>query len=365
MKYPALFVSDAHSDGGPDASYALQQVSALARRKKVEVVIGCGDLIHKQRNRSAAIAPWAMLLHELREADVAFEFIQGQHDLDDPPWLDGLSPIAYHLDGRTTEHGGFTFRGLDFRTSAGLAEALDAFTTRVDVLVCHQVWADWMGEVCNPQGAFRQVRSARTLVSGDLHQLKHEKVSGADGPLTVCSPGATWQLAVNEPPEHYVVLLREDGVLCPRKLKSRPFINGPTLNTPEDLEAFVATAVITAEKAAEAAAAAGLPDELCVPKFRYVYGHALPDAPRRVERAVGGKAVLRPSAIPPEPQGAFTASLGGGPGDEALTVLTALPLVVDRAKEPAVYDLIETCLHAQDKAAAFVAWREKFMESHA
>lgn len=360
-KATVLFVADTHLDHGPDSEYALWQVGKLAKSLRVCAVVGCGDLIDKQRNRAKPVAAWLSLLDTLEVAGVRSFFIQGQHDQDDPPWL-AVHRHAQHLHDRVVEIAGYTLRGLDFQPHGALQEALARVDAPVDVLVAHQVWGDWMGSIALPQGEFADLRNVGTLVSGDLHKHVIESAEDGDGKtIVVCSPGATWQQRINEPDKHCVVVLRDDGVLKAHPLKSRVFLDWPVLIRPEDVDAFVAEIEPALAEAAQQAAARELPEALQRPRLRCTFAHHLGDAARRIENAVAGRAWLTLKELPPAEK-AGPAAAGRRTADDApATPLSELDAVVDPGSDPEVHTLLARCLQAPDPVQAFAAWRAEFL----
>ncbi len=358
-----LVVSDAHTDGGPDSTYALAQARDLAIRLGVQLVISAGDSIHRQRNRSAAIAPWKDLAAQLADHDIAMSFIEGQHERDDPPWLSGLGNSG-PLDGRTLSLGGVTLTGISYLPRGPLQEALDrAGALKPDVLIAHEIWQDWMGEITVPQGAFADVSGTQLLVTGDLHQYKFQLAVGRGGePFRVCSPGATWQLAISEPARHSVITIDKDLTVHAHPLRSRPMIAWPLLSIPEDIDRFIQVIEPALETAARQAA--DLPEALRAPRLRIPYSHRLAADWARIERAVDGRAILYPSELPPEEKTRAAAAARKG-GSAPATPLSKLNDVLDPREDPKAHALLARLLQSNNPEAEFAAWRGEFLGEEA
>jgi hypothetical protein len=218
-----------------------------------------------------------------------------------------------------------------------------------------------MGEICSPQGAFAEVPGHITrLFTGDLHKFVLEQHQNADGrPMVCCSPGATCQQKIDEPTQHYYVLLREDGSFVRMPLKSRVMIDWPVMQTKEDLERFPAEIEARLATAQQTWAAADMPDELAKPYLRVTYNHTLTDAERRVTRSVNERAILTFKEQPPEVLvSVFESRL---PPGAAATPEAVLPEVLDPEDDPQAYELATRLLAPGDAQAAYARWHAEFM----
>lgn len=363
-KYPFLVVSDAHLTVGPkqrDAEYALDQVAEIAIANKVKAVIASGDTIDKQRNRSAPIAYIYRFIEKLRKAKIDFYFVEGQHDADDPPWYSGAEH-AKSLHKQAIDIEGLTVYGLNCLPKGRLQEELDDIPETVDVLIAHQVWANWMGDIAAPQGEFADIPQVKYVITGDYHKYVLEKnVRGKDGQkMVVCSPGATYQKAINEPSEHFCVLFDTKGAIVPVKLDSRVFIDWSKMITEEDLEDFVKGFEAELTKARATADELKLPEELRRPMVRTTYAARLQDALRRIEKTINGRAWLFAKEIPAEAKSQKIARKAGKA--ETVTPLSVLSDEVDPKEEPEVHDLVARLLDASDVDQTLATWRQEQLE---
>lgn len=359
MKPLFLNCSDAHlRDRRGDEQFALSQIVSAAVRLKVDVV-GAGDLFDRQSNRSAAVTFFYNELDRLAAAGRKFYYTEGQHDLDDPPWLSGHR-AAVSLHKQVIDFGEAVVYGLNWQPFGKLQEALAEIPDGVNFLVCHQVWADWMGDLANPQGSFAQIPGhVRYVQTGDLHQWKLGQYKNADGvKMLVCSTGATTQQRADEPSKHHYALFYPDGRFEQKTLKSRVFYDSPVMNRPEDLDRFVADVEPTLATLYQQAAAADLPDNIMKPVVRYTHSATLTDAARRVEKAVGDRAYLIEKQLIPEAKVAAYAAArtAEGTGD-AVTPLSLLGEEVDADEDQDVYSLCQLLLSSPDQEAAFARWR--------
>lgn len=362
-KYPFLIVADAHLNTGPkqyDAEFALKQAGQVAVENQVEAILFLGDTLDKQRNRSRPITQIYRFIENMRRKKIGFRYLTGQHDADDPPWFDGLDH-AVHMHKQLEEIDGISFYGLDYQPIGKLQEELDLVPKNTDMLLTHQVWADWMGDVAAPQGEFADVPHVSTLISGDFHQYVQETRRGKDGQkIQVCSPGCTYQQAIDQPSEHFVVLVSSALKLEPVKLDSRVFIDWQHIHTEEDLESFIKGFDLELDKARETAEKRKLPERLRRPLLRVVYSAAIPDALRRIERVVQGRAWTFDKEIPTEARSRKITRKAGKA--ETVTPLSVLPDEVDPKEEPEVFNLVQRLLEATDVDQELAAWRAEQLE---
>jgi len=351
-----------------DSMYSLEQIFSYAIRNKAKAVVGAGDLIDKQRNRAGPINYFHTQIDRLEEAGVPFWFIEGQHDMDDPPWLSGHR-WAKHMHKEEVQLGNFKLYGLNYLAFGELQEALDNVPDDTDMLVCHQTWGDWMGDIASPQGDFSQVPVVKLLFSGDFHKFVLEKAKGKDGQkIIVCSPGSTCMQEINEPPEKYFIAFMDDGTFQRVKLKTRRMIDWPVMNRPEELNAFPEQIEGELASAAQKAAGLELPDNLTTPLLRVTYSNRLEDAVRRVEKVVAGRAHLFFKELPPEEKLAKM-SIAKKEKGEAVTPLTELPKEVDQEKEPDVFSVVQRLLTTAQAGGnpkdELLKWRSEYLEDAA
>lgn len=193
-----------------DSYWSFRYLMRQAEHLQVDAVILAGDLLDKQAN-------YAETLHELRNGllnlqrhEIPVYYIQGQHEYQVMPWFD-LFPNTHWLHQRTVELGGAKFVGCDYRDRDGLQAFLSSKIAKsADVLVCHQVWNEFL-PVGNPQGSFDDIpEDVAYLITGDFHEtISMDTASG----LTVLSPGSTHLRSVAEPEDKFffVMTIDDDG----------------------------------------------------------------------------------------------------------------------------------------------------------
>lgn len=345
-----LFVSDAHSQTGrrgADSRFALRQSLRLAKKNEVDYLFFVGDNADRQKNRSSPIIDLLNVVRDakLSDQDIDTLFIQGQHDMDDPPWL--ASSGAKHMHKSSIELDGKLIYGLDFLPAERLQEELKEIPKDAYMLVCHQVWSEWMGDIASPQGSFADIPHVKQVVTGDLHQTCIETHRNKQGhKMKVVSCGATYQKAINEPSEHCVMLWDSaNGSFEQLPLKSRKFIDWTPLLSQEDLEEFIGQIGPKIKQTIEECDK--YPEDVRKPLLRVTYSHKLENVRRRIRKTIGDSALLYEKEIPPEEKLKKSKVTGGK--QAAVTPLTELPKIVDKAEEPEVFNLLTRLLQAPDK----------------
>ncbi len=355
-KYDSLWFADAHQKRRADEQFALKQVVDAAIKHKVKCVIGAGDLLDRQTNRAETVGYFFKQLDRLEEADIGFDYLQGQHDWDEPSWMSGHR-LSCHIHQATFEMGPYAGYGLDFQPFGTLQEKLAEIPEDCNLLVAHQGWGAWMGEEKSPQGDFAQVPGHIThVVTGDLHHWKLEKHKNADGvKMLTLSPGALCMQKINEPADHFYALMTEAGIFEQKPLQSRVFIDWSALMRTEDLDKFMSEIEGELAAAQQTAASKDYPEEMLRPYLRVTYLHTLTDAVRRIEKAVAGRALLYWKELPPEDKAPAKDRPKVVKG-AAVTPLMVLPKKVDKDKQPEVFDLTTRLLTAQEHKEAFQNW---------
>ena len=269
-----------------DTFYAFYQVIDEAIRLKVPI-IAAGDLIDKKTNVSETIVCMNDALQTLHKAGLTFYYVQGQHELSSVPWMN-VNSCTRRLHRELVNLGGLNIYGIDYQSTEGLAVELKDIPKNADVLVCHQVWSEFMGDITFPQGSFADIPHVSTVITGDYHEnvLDKTSYSGANGqPLTIFSPGATTQRKINEPDKHYYGQLYSDGRLVVKKLKSRLFC-AYNLNTQEEIDRFISGIPTQLDYAADYAVNHEIPGAIINPLWHVTYSARFGDLPGRINKVL-------------------------------------------------------------------------------
>lgn len=311
MKKPiAVCFADSHLQerawaGRPiegDSYYSFKQIIDYAVSNRIKTVIGAGDLIDRQQNRAMPIVVLGQQLERLDEFCGLFYYIQGQHELEQTPWLASFSN-ARHLHRNRLQLGPLVACGIDYQTADNLRADLELIPQGTDILFAHQTWTDFMGEKAATQGLLGDIPIVSTVYTGDYHHPMDINIVGATGQkMRVISPGSTCMQAIDEPVHKYFHVLYDDGSFERIRLKTRQLLEWQTLNTESDIDHFVSEIDAGLTRAASDAVDDGLPPEIAKPLLWLRYSHHVAAAIRtRVPRAVADRAFLFYKENPPEP----------------------------------------------------------------
>lgn len=208
-----------------DIQYALDQITDYISKYSPSAVILLGDVFDSPVNSSSSI----FIASKMRDWPNVY-FVQGQHDLADPPWLHTLH-IGTHLVGYR-EIDGILFYGLDWVPTETQFYEVVSSMHKCDIFATHQVWGDFipgsrifLRNIHNP--AFR------FLVSGDYHKPILTQIND----FVFLSPGPPAVNSVAEDFESYVWFFDGNSfTTCPLKKRS---IYRLSLFSEEEADAYV------------------------------------------------------------------------------------------------------------------------------
>jgi hypothetical protein len=333
----ALFFADSHLDENAwpsrpdlkgDSMWAFKQIVDAALNHDVKCVVGAGDLIDVRNPKSSVVEFIRTQLRVLHFADINFRFIQGQHELAKPTWFSAASPFALSIHERLDEIGSINVYGIDWTPGDQIGAKLAKIPKDVDVLVMHQIWDEFMGDIRPGECTFDQVPPINTLFTGDYHSNKTGKFKG----FKFISPGATHMRAIDEPVSHYYYLLSEDMEWTRHTLLSRStyrtritkessfrkFLN----NWPQRLEQLLDEAH-------------SLPTDLLKPVVRVSYKRGIDKAKYRLQKCIGDDAFLFTKELVPrkskDEEGEESQAISNSVLSRGLS--GCLPLVMDKEHE--------------------------------
>jgi hypothetical protein len=244
----AINLPDAHLCWSTWADYPdLNRDSFCSFRQAVDLAIelGCplilpGDVINKSVQDDGVVVGFLSgQLRRMREESLEVYFTVGQHERTRRlPWLSSLGllnvhhvnekPFVLSCRGRSP---GLKCYGLDFQPAGKLKAALEAIPAGTQVLVCHQVWEEFMGEPTNPEGSLADIPHVKVVLTGDFHGHKTLQVEGKDGRImNVVSSGSTHMRTLIESPEKYLHVLYSDLSVQSRRIATRPLFRFSVLS---------------------------------------------------------------------------------------------------------------------------------------
>lgn len=205
-----------------DAYFGLQQVISFCLDNSLPL-IAPGDLFDKNYPDSYSVSVAFEQLDKMQSANLPVYFIQGQHEMTrDAPWL-SLHTWPQHVNKRTFEISPFTFYGLDYQRPEDAIEELDNIP-KVDTLIAHQVWGDFMGcNIVRPECYSTDVPNVSFILSGDFHRLVFADTTGKNRQdVKMISTGPLCMQSINEATDKYFVVMYDDGSFKEMPLKTRP-----------------------------------------------------------------------------------------------------------------------------------------------
>jgi len=286
-----VFTADLHLDDGAwstkpgiygDAYYSFEQIIDYCIAHKLPLILG-GDVLERKQNLARPITKLCKGLSRMQHAQLNVYYIQGNHEYDrNAPWL-SIHPWPIHLHDAGVEFHGVGVWGLDWLPRG---EIQDAFKTLVpedtDILVTHQVWKDFMGNVGRTECELTDVHHVHTVLAGDFHVTKTVESTNAQGkPIKMLSPGSTAMQDMGETPEKFFFVICEDAgqiVFTPKKLNTRGAVSYAVKDT-DTLDQLcaggfakeIATLVETAQ-------AGGYHTDVHKPLIKVKFDKRLPDA---------------------------------------------------------------------------------------
>jgi len=305
-----VFCADLHLEDGAwstrpgiygDSYYSFKQIVDYCITCKLPLILG-GDVLEKKSNSARPIAKLCEGLTQMQDANVPVYYIQGNHEYDrNAPWL-SVHPWPVHMHEKSFDFGGVKVCGFDWLPRGEIQEAFTRLPTNTAILITHQVWKDFMGNIGRTECDLTDVHHVQNVLAGDFHVTKVVNGVNAQGePISMLSPGSTCMQDISESPEKFFFVISRDTddkiAFTPKKLLTRPFLKY-TVETQEELDNLCAGELISAVSAEVAAAqAAGVPKAIQKPLIRIKFNKQLPDAYLRLLTAVGDTAHVFCDAI--------------------------------------------------------------------
>lgn len=229
-----------YPDIAGDSYFALQQIVDYCIQYGVPL-LAAGDLFDKPFPDSKSVYMATRQMDRMENARLKVFFTQGQHEMSkDEPWLSSHTwPI--HTHEIQTKIKGVNLYGLDYIKAHQLKATLELVPATTDILMCHQVWRDFMGSCVVADGSLSQINlSNKLILTGDYHKHVQIKVSHPDSVQDnqVLSPGSMCLQSIDEPPDKLIYLIYDDLSFESLPLKSR-LVHKVTINNKDELDQFV------------------------------------------------------------------------------------------------------------------------------
>lgn len=352
-----VFCADLHLEDGAwssrpgiygDSYYSFQQIVDYCVARKLPLILG-GDVLEKKSNSARPIAKLCEGLTQMQSAGVPVYYIQGNHEFDrNAPWL-SVHPWPVHMHWNTVNINNVKVFGLDWlprgAESGGIQHALAAIPPDTDILITHQVWKDFMGNVGRTECELTDVHHVDTVLAGDFHVTKTvESRNAQDKPITMLSPGSTCMQDMSESPEKFFFVIGRIPttgkiVFTPIQLRTRKFLNY-VVKDQDTLDALCSGQLV---KDINAQLDETLPGHINKPLVRIKFDKQLPDAYLRLITAVGDFAHIACEAISEKYNTARSSAQRDSAKNDLLSALADLA-----GEDSEAYKLAAALLTAED-----------------
>lgn len=298
-----VFTADLHLEDGAwstrpgiygDAYYSFNQIVDYCIKNDLPLILG-GDVLEKKSNAARPIAQLCDGLSRMQGAHIDVYYIQGNHEYDrNAPWL-SVHKWPRHIHKEAVNIKGAQVYGLDWLPRGEIQSAFKEVPENTEILIVHQVWKDFMGNVGRTECDLFDVHHVRTVLAGDFHVTKTVTATNAQGqPITMLSPGSICMQDCGEDPSKFffVIYGDENGnfEFRPVPLKTRRFLDY-RVEDQELLDNLCAEWLVRDIDAARSEATqSGYPPEIMKPIVRMKFDKSLPDAYIRLVTAVGDTA---------------------------------------------------------------------------
>lgn len=301
-----VFCADLHLEDGAwaskssiygDSYYSFKQIVNFCIENKLPLILG-GDVLERKQNQARPIAKLCEGLSRLQEEQIRVYYIQGNHEYDrNAPWL-SVHPWPIHLHNVSVQFHGKNVWGLDWLPKGDIQKALQEVPEDTDILITHQVWKDFMGNIGRTECDLTDVHHVQVVLSGDFHVTKVAESTNAQGkPIKMLSPGSTAMQDMGEDPhKSFFVICEHEGqiVFSPKKLDTRA-AKTYVVKDSETLDALCAGGF--AKDIEHMINTAGFHPDIRKPLVKVKFDKRLPDAFMRITTVIGESAHLFCEAI--------------------------------------------------------------------
>jgi len=325
-----------------DAYRSWEQIVDFCRVNRADSLILGGDVFDKPYPSSESVLHYTRGIECLRDNDILVYAIQGQHDRSSPPWIT-VTPHVQYMDP-TVKYvlecdGAFlSAYGCDNAPSEKVREFLEGITAlgQCDLLVMHQllrsamplegVWNlddDWIPPFI------------KLVLLGDLHM----PVSTG----RIHYSGSISMQRVNETPQKSFLVVRADTgqLVVDRVPLNTRKVHLFSVYDQEGLDAAIETLKQTRLDID--------PKPLIVAEI----SHDVPDAEAQLKEACGDAFFIARDLKVVQSQ-----ALDQTPADGGVTLDACIAEIVDRTKEPDLYDFLVQILKSNDPALALAEVRQ-------
>lgn len=273
-----------------DSYYSFSQIVDYCLEHSLPLVIG-GDVLDVKKNSARPVQQLCAQMSRMAAANLPVYYIQGQHELDRYVTWMSVHPWPVSVNKTAFTIAGVKLYGIDWLPRGEIQEAFEQVPPDTDVLVCHQVWKDFMKNVGRPECHLGDVHHVKFVLSGDFHITTIEVAPNAQGePTQLISTGSTCMQDISECPDKFFYVVGTNGLgleVFPQQLKTRRMKSYTVTNT-DMLDDLCAGGFLRDIQAM----LGDLPPEINKPLVRVKFDKTIPDAYIRITTAVGEHAHL-------------------------------------------------------------------------
>lgn len=344
-----------------DSYFSWEQIVDFAINYKVSGVVLAGDILDKQVNLSRPIQELLKGIKKLADKNIHVYFNQGQHEYQENPWMliASMNNVTW-LHNKIIDFHGWNLVGCDYQNEERLKTFLQSSTAMAaDILICHQVWLEFMGENAKPQGSFADIpQSVSYLITGDYHEHIVTKVERNDSDLIVLSPGSTHLRSLSETEAKEIFLLDLAGKptirnvpLATRRLFKFQIDDTMTI---KKIEEKINNAIVLNKDYCEAT---GLPEQLQKPVIQLSLMNVKSDMIIKIQEKYDDLVHLffKPLVEKTDVEDNEVSTVV----DKKISLLNSLDVFVSKEKNPLVYSLALAMLTEPDADQALKRWIEE------
>jgi len=265
-----------------------------------------------------------------------------------------------HDTGAQFGDAGIGVWGLDWLPRGDIQAAFQTVPEDTDILITHQVWKDFMGEIGRTECELTDVHHVQTVLAGDFHVTKiAESVNAQGKPIKMLSPGSTAMQDMGEQPAKFFFVISEHDaeiIFEAKPLKTRGTLSY-VVKEAELLDELCAGKLTREiEKLVEDSKAAGHHPDIHKPLVRVKFDKRLPDAFLRVTTVVSDSAHLFCEALTDKMLPRQNSQARDAVKNDLLSALSDL-----LGGENEAYKLASALLTAEEPGKEFDVQLSKFM----
>jgi predicted phosphodiesterase len=156
-----------------DITVAIDFLKDFIFKNKIKAVFLAGDIFDDKRITSFGISLMNDFIKFCKQANTSIYFVQGQHDLTNPPILSSIDNYCVHLHNKYVEIDGKRIFGLDYIR----IPPKEPINISADFLVTHQTFDNFYAFKMD-KFSVDHFENVKTIISGDHHHCISVEIKG-------------------------------------------------------------------------------------------------------------------------------------------------------------------------------------------